>query len=119
MSVVLGVLGVSWFIIKLPFRIIALVMSFIIGVISVMLQLAMSMGMALISVFNILLLIGFIATIWAKDWHCVTVLVILLALEAIIIMLCSILNVVAIVVKDSLLSFGIGRKYESELSFFE
>ena len=98
------------FIVKLPFRIIALAASFVLGVISVMLQMVMGMGMTLISLFNIFVLVGFIATIWAKDWQAALGLVVLLVIEGVVITIGSIITAALTVIKDNLLSFCLGNR---------
>ncbi|HKM33575.1 MAG TPA: hypothetical protein VJY54_02400 [Lachnospiraceae bacterium] len=107
MSILLKVL---LFIVKLPFRIIALAASFVLGVISVMLQMVMGMGMTLISLFNIFVLVGFIATIWAKDWQAALGLVVLLVIEGVVITIGSIITAALTVIKDNLLSFCLGNR---------
>ena len=106
-----SIMKILWFIIKLPFRILALVIVAPLSIIGIMINLISNMGGVVLSLFNIFMLIGFFGILHSQDWVALRSLVVIIFVEAIAILGVGVIQGIIEIIKDSLLSFGFGFSY--------
>ena len=102
---------IFWFIIKLPFRILALVIAASLSILGIMINLVSNMGGVVLGLFNIFMLIGFFGIIHSQDWVALRSLVVIIFVEAIAIFGVGMVLGIIELIKDSLLSFALGSPY--------
>ena len=107
----LTIMKILWFIIKLPFRILALVIVAPLSILGIMINLIYNMGEMLLGLFNIFMLIGFFGILHSQDWIALRSVVVIIFVEAIAILGVGVIQGIIEIVKDSLLSFGLGFSY--------
>ena len=107
----LTIMKILWFIIKLPFRILALVIVAPLSILGIMINLISNMGGVVLSLFNIFMLIGFFGILHSQDWVALRSLVVIIFVEAIVIFGVGMVQGIIELVKDGLLSFAFGRSY--------
>ena len=105
------IMKILWFIIKLPFRILALVIVAPLSILEIMINLISNMGGVVIGLFNIFMLIGFFGIIHSQDWVALRSLVVIIFGEAIAIFGVGMVLGIIELIKDSLLSFALGSSY--------
>lgn len=105
------IMKVLWFIIKLPFRILALVIVAPLSILGIMINLISNMGGVVIGLFNIFMLIGFFGIIHSQDWVALRSLGCIMIAEAIAIFGVGMVQGIIELIKDSLLSFAFGTPY--------
>lgn len=101
-------LKVLLFIIKLPFKVLALIFATILSVVAIMISLIEGMGTILIGFFNLFLLVAILGIIYSKDWNLFLNVGVLIAFEAVILLLVNFAQGVLIFLKEMLISFVIG-----------
>ena len=106
-----SIMKILWFIIKLPFRILALVIVAPLSIIGIMINLISNMGGVVLSLFNIFMLIGFFGILHSQDWVALRSLVVIIFVEAIAIFGVGMVLGINELIKDSLLSFALGSPY--------
>ena len=106
-----SIMKILWFIIKLPFRILALVIVAPLSIIGIMINLISNMGGVVLSLFNIFMLIGFFGILHSQDWVALRSLVVSIFVEAIAIFGVGMVLGIIELIKDSLLSFALGSLY--------
>ena len=107
----LTIMKILWFIIKLPFRIFALVIVAPLSILGIMINLIYNMGEVVLGLFNIFMLIGFFGILRSQDWVALRSLVVIIFVEAIAILGVGMIQGIIEIIKDSLLSFGLGFSY--------
>ena len=105
------VMKILWFIIKLPFRILALVIAIPLAILGVMINIVSNMGEMLLGLFNIFVLIGFFGILHSQDWIALRSVVVIIFVEAIAIFGVGLVLGIIELIKDSLLSFALGSPY--------
>ena len=105
------IMKILWFIIKLPFRILALVIVALLSILGIMINLISNMGGVVIGLFNIFMLIGFFGIIHSQDWIALRSLVVIFFVEAIAIFGVGMVQGFIELIKDILLSFAFGTPY--------
>lgn len=105
------IIRILWFIIKLPFRILALVIAIPLAILGVMINIVSNMGEMLLGLFNIFVLMGFFGILHSQDWIALRSVVVIIFVEAIAILGVGVIQGIIEIVKDSLLSFGLGFSY--------
>lgn len=63
-----SIMKILWFIIKLPFRILALVIVAPLSILGIMINIISNMGGVVIGLFNIFMLIGVFGILHSQDW---------------------------------------------------
>lgn len=106
-----SIMKILWFIIKLPFRILALVVVAPLSILEIMINLISNMGGVVLSLFNIFMLIGFFGILHSQDWVALRSLVVIIFVEAIAIFGVGLVLGIIELIKDSLLSFALGSPY--------
>ncbi|MBQ8233024.1 MAG: hypothetical protein IJZ34_14035 [Lachnospiraceae bacterium] len=102
---------IIWFIIKLPFRILALVIAIPLAILGVMINIVSNMGEMLLGLFNIFVLIGFFGILHSQDWIALRSVVVIIFVEAIAILGVGMILGIIELIKDSLMSFALGSPY--------
>ena len=105
------VMKILWFIIKLPFRILALVVVAPLSILEIMINLISNMGEMVLGLFDIFMLIGFFGILHSQDWVALRSLVVIIFVEAIAILGVGVILGIIELIKDSLLSFALGSPY--------
>ena len=105
------IMKILWFIIKLPFRILALVIVAPLSILGIMISLISNMGEVVLGLFNIFMLIGFFGILYTQDWVTLRSLGVIIFVEAIVLCGAGIVQGSIEVIKDSLLSFAFGTPY--------
>ena len=106
-----SIMKILWFIIKLPFGILALVVVAPLSILEIMINLISNMGGVVLSLFNIFMLIGFFGILHSQDWVALRSLVVIIFVEAIAIFGVGLVLGIIELIKDSLLSFALGSPY--------
>lgn len=109
-------LWVVKFVLLLPFRVLALIGCFVIGVNEIMIKLISNLGAIAIGLFNLLLLVSFVATLALKDYSLMPDFLVFIGGEAIILMLVGLASRVLSVIRDWLFAFAFGRSGDLNLS---
>lgn len=104
------IMKILWFIIKLPFRILALVIVAPLSILGIMINLVTNMGGVVLGLFNIFMLIGFFGILYTQDWVALRSLGVIF-LEAIVLFGIGRVQGIIELIKDSLLSFALGSPY--------
>ena len=105
------ILKILWFIIKLPFRILALAIVAPLSILEIMVNLISNMGGVVLGLFNIFMLVGFFGIIHSQDWVALRSLGVIIFVEAIAIFGIGLILGIIELIKDSLLSFALGSSY--------
>lgn len=105
------IMKILWFIIKLPFRILALVVAIPLAILGIMINIVSNMGEMVLGLFNIFMLIGFFGILHSQDWIALRSLVVIIFVEAIAILGVGVIMGIIELIKDSLLSFALGSPY--------
>ena len=106
-----SILKILWFIIKLPFRILALVIAALLSILGIMINLVTNMGRVVLSLFNIFMLLGFFGILYTQDWVVLRSFGVIIFVEAIAIFGVGLVLGIIELIKDSLLSFALGAPY--------
>ena len=102
---------ILWFIIKLPFRFLALVVAIPLAILEIMINIVSNMGEMVLGLFNIFMLIGFFGILHSQGWVALRSLVVIIFVEAIAILEVGVIMGIIELIKDSLLSFALGSSY--------
>ncbi len=107
----LTIMKILWFIIKLPFRVLALVIVAPLSILGIMINLISNMGEVVLGLFNIFVLIGFFGILHSQDWIALRSVVVIIFVEAIAILGVGMILGIIELIKDILLSFALGTPY--------
>lgn len=105
------IMKILWDIIKLPFRILALVIVAPLSILGIMINLISNMGEVVLGLFNIFMLIGFFGILYTQDWVALRSLGVIIFVEAIVLFGVGMVRGIIELIKDSLLSFAFGTPY--------
>lgn len=105
------ILKILWFIIKLPFRILALVIVAPLSILGIMINIISNMGEVVLGLFNIFMLIGFFGILYTQDWVALRSLGVIIFVEAVVLFGVGTVQGIIELIKDSLLSFAFGTPY--------
>lgn len=105
------IMKILLFIIKLPFRILALVIVAPLSILGIMINLISNMGEVLIGLFNVVLLLSFFGILLSKDWDALRSLGCIILVEAMVIFGVGMILGIIELIKDILLSFALGTPY--------
>ena len=105
------IMKILCYIIKLPFRILALVIVAPLSIIGIMINLISNMGEVVLGLFNIFMLLGFFGILYTQDWVTLRSWLVIIFVEAIILFGVGMILGIIEIIKDILLSFAFGTPY--------
>lgn len=100
------IIKILWALVKLPFKLLAVVLVIPITIFGIMINIVLNMGGVLIGLFNTFILLAVFGIIYAKDWGMFWSVGAIVLVEAILFFSVGVIQGIIEVTKDRLLSFG-------------
>lgn len=105
------IINILWSLVKLPFKLLAVVLVIPITIFGIMINIVLNMGGVLIGLFNTFILLSIFGIIYAKDWGMFWSVGAIVLVEAILFFTVGVIQGIIEVIKDRLLSFAFGSSY--------
>lgn len=102
------IINILWFLIKLPFRLIAVILVIPLSIFGIMINIVLNMSGAVIGLFNTFMLLATFGILYTKDLGMLWSVGAVILVEAIMFFLVGVALGTIEILKDSLMSFAFG-----------